>query len=90
MSPRIYLSFDKYEDSESLDNALKADKYKCFIDQFDTEVFRRIIKYGDVAGFDVSSLSPAQADPYKIDLLVSFAESFRSKYWSMYKEVVEE
>jgi hypothetical protein len=88
MNERVYMSFDRFEDSEALRDAMNGFKYKSFIDQFDQEVFRRIIKYNDVAGFDVSSLSPSEADPYKIELLISFAESFRSLYWKMYDEVV--
>lgn len=90
MSERLYLSFDRFEDSEAIRDAMNGSKYREFINQFDQEVFRRTIKYNCVAGFDVSSLSPSEADPYKIELLISFAESFRTLYWKMYDEVIRD
>lgn len=90
MSERLYLSFDRLEDSEAIRDAMRATRYKIFIDEFDQQVFRGIIKYGHIDGFDVSSLDPSMADSYKIELLEKFAESFRKKYWALYDEVVRD
>lgn len=87
---RCYLSFDRHEDAEELRDAMNGSKYRAFIEEYDQAVFRSIIKYNRVQGFDVPSLSPCEAETYKIDLLISFTESFRKLYWDMYKEVVEE
>lgn len=88
MSERVYLSFDRHEDSESLSDALKASRYKSFIDEFDQRVFRRILKYGDTDGFDVNSIDVL--DPYKVDILMNFTEKFRDLYWKIYDEVVRD
>lgn len=90
MSERIYMSFDRHEDSEALMDAMNGGKYKSFIDEFDQAVFRSIIKYGDISGFDVSSLDPSMADPYKIELLEKFTQTFREKYWNIYNDIVRE
>lgn len=89
MSSRIYLSFDRFEDREEFESAYKGQTYKDFIEEFDREVFRKIMKYSDYSFF--VSFNPDR--PILSEDQKEFAEllvgDLRKLFWEMYKESCE-
>lgn len=83
MSERVYLSFDRYDDEESLESALNGSKYKAFIEEFDNDVFRRILKYDDISMLEVGT---SKEDLERVQGVV---DALRQIYWLMYKESCE-
>ena len=78
---RFYLSFDSETEREEMFHAINGWKYKSFIDEFDHNVFRRVIKYGDVSMF-CNELDP--------DVVYKVVEQIREAYWKKYREDISD